>query len=74
MPTTGISLLAGHGGGLYLLAFAMLFGIALEAAAAWSLIVWVGKDIMPGRERTAGPPRAGQLAAEEEGSRGVPGQ
>ncbi len=40
----GISLLAGHGGGLYLLAFAMLLGIALEVAAAWSLIVGIGKD------------------------------
>ncbi len=51
----GISLLAGHGGGLYLLAFAVLLGIALEVAAAWSLIVRVGKDIrgqdiMPGQE------------------------
>jgi hypothetical protein len=35
----GISLLAGHGGGLYLLAFAVLLGIALEVAAAWSLVV-----------------------------------
>jgi hypothetical protein len=70
----GISLLAGHGGGLYLLAFAVLLGIALEVAAAWSLIVWVGKDIMPERQRTPGPPRAEQLAAEEDGSRGVPGQ
>jgi hypothetical protein len=41
----GISLLAGSGGGLYLLAFAVLLGIALEVAAAWSLVVWVGKDI-----------------------------
>ena len=30
----GISLLAGHGGGLYLLAFAILLGIAPEVAAA----------------------------------------
>jgi hypothetical protein len=30
----GISLLAGHGGGLYLLAFAVLLGIALEVPAA----------------------------------------
>ena len=35
----GISLLVGQGGGLYLLAFAVLLGIALEVAAAWSLIV-----------------------------------
>jgi hypothetical protein len=40
----GISLLASQGGGLYLLAFALLLGIALEVAAAWSLIVWIGKD------------------------------
>jgi hypothetical protein len=39
----GISLLAGHGGGLYLLAFAVLLGIALEVAAAWTLIVETGK-------------------------------
>jgi hypothetical protein len=30
----GISLLAGYGGGLCLLAFAVLLGIALEVAAA----------------------------------------
>jgi hypothetical protein len=41
----GISLLAGSGGGLYLLAFAVLLGIALEVAAAWSLIEGAGKDI-----------------------------
>lgn len=40
----GISLLVGHGGGLYLLAFAVLLGIALEVAAAWSLVVGIGKD------------------------------
>jgi hypothetical protein len=40
----GISLAVGHGGGLYLLAFAMLLGIALEAAAAWTLVVEAGKD------------------------------
>jgi hypothetical protein len=50
----GISLLAGHGGGLYLLAFAVLLGIALEVAAAWSLIVGIGRDIMPGRRHTPG--------------------
>jgi hypothetical protein len=75
----GISLLAGSGGGLYLLAFAVLLGIALEVAAAWSLIVWVGKDIrgndiMPGREHRAEPPSAGRLAAGGDGSRAVPGQ
>jgi hypothetical protein len=75
----GISLAIGHGGGLYLLAFAMLLGIALEVASAWTLIVEAGKetsgkDIMPRREHTAGPPRAGQLAAEEDGSLGTPGQ
>ncbi len=75
----GISLLAGHGGGLYLLAFAVLLGIALEVAAAWSLVVRVGKDIrgkdiMPGREHRAEPPSAGQLTAGEDGSRAVPGQ
>ena len=70
----GISLAIGHGGGLYLLAFAMLLGIALEVAAAWSLIVWVGTDVTPGRQSTPGRRRAGQLAAEEDGSRGVPGQ
>jgi hypothetical protein len=36
----GISLAIGHGG-LYLLAFAMLLGIALEVAAAWTLVVEV---------------------------------
>jgi hypothetical protein len=75
----GISLLAGHGGGLYLLAFAVLLGIALEVAAAWSLVVWVGKDtrgqdIMPERQRTPEPPQAGQLGAERDGSRAAPGQ
>lgn len=49
----GISLLAGHGGGLYLLAFSVLLGIALQVAAAWSLVVGIGTDtrkgIMPGR-------------------------
>ena len=75
----GISLLAGSGGGLYLLAFAVLLGIALEVAAAWSLVVWVGKDIrgkdiMPGREHRAEPPGDGQLAAGEDGSRAIAGQ
>jgi len=75
----GISLLAGHGGGLYLLAFAVLLGIALEVAAAWSLVVWVGKDtrgkdIMPGRQRTPERLQAGQLDAEQDGSRAAAGQ
>jgi hypothetical protein len=75
----GISLLAGHGGGLYLLAFAVLLGIALEVAAAWSLVVWVGKDtrgqdIMPGRQRTPEQPQAVQLGAEKDGSHAAPGQ
>jgi hypothetical protein len=75
----GISLLAGSGGGLYLLAFAVLLGIALEVAAAWSLIVWVGKDIrgndiVPGREHRAEAASAGRLAAGGDGSRAVPGQ
>ena len=75
----GISLLAGHGGGLYLLAFSMLLGIALEVAAAWTLVVEAGqhtrgKDIMPGQEHETEPPGAGQLAAGEDGSRARPGQ
>ncbi len=64
----GISLAIGHGGGLYLLAFAILLGIALEVAAAWTLVVEVGKDargedIMPGREDRAEPPSTGKPAA-----------
>ena len=39
----GISLLAGQGGGLYLLAFGMLLGIALQVAAAWTLVVEAGQ-------------------------------
>jgi hypothetical protein len=75
----GISLLAGHGGGLYLLAFAVLLGIALEVAAAWSLVVWVGKDtrgqdIMHGPQRTPEQAQAGQMGAEQDGSRAAPGQ
>jgi hypothetical protein len=75
----GISLLAGQGGGLYLLAFGMLLGIALQVAAAWTLVVEAGKhtrgkDITPGREHPAEPPRAGQLASGEDGSRGAPGE
>ena len=52
----GISLLAGHGSGLYLLAFAVLLGIALEVAAAWSLVVGIGKDTVPGRPHPSGQP------------------
>jgi hypothetical protein len=75
----GISLLAGHGGGLYLLAFAVLLGIALEVAAAWTVLVETGKhtrgkDVAPEREDAAQPPRAGQVAAGEDGSRAAPGQ
>ncbi len=40
---SGISLLVGNGGGLYLLAFGVLLGIALQIAAAWTLVVEVGK-------------------------------
>jgi hypothetical protein len=63
----GISLLAGHDRGLYLLAFGELLGIALEVAAAWTLVVEVGKhtrgkDILSGREHRAELPSAGQLA------------
>ncbi len=75
----GISLLIGNGGGLYLLAFAELLGIAHGVATARSLTVGIGKDsrakdIMPGRQLTPERPPAGQLAAEEDGSRAVPGQ
>jgi hypothetical protein len=64
---------------LYLLAFAVLPGIALEVAAAWSLVVWVGKDargrdISSGPEQTAERPRARQLAAEEDRRRAGPGR
>ena len=75
----GISLLIGNGGGLYFLAFGALLLIANEVASAWSLIVGIGKDtgaqdIMLGRQPTSEGPPAGQLAAEEDGSRAVPGQ
>lgn len=75
----GISLLAGNGGGLYLLAFAVLLGIALEVAAAWSLIIWAGKDtrgqdIMSGRRRTFGRPQGGPTGVGQDGSRAAPGQ
>ena len=75
----GISLLIGNGGGLYLLAFGALLLIANEVASAWSLIVGIGKDtgakdiMLVGQPTPQGPP-AGQLAAEEDGSRAVPGQ
>ena len=76
----GISLLAGNGGGLYLLAFAQLLGIAPLVAAAWSLVVEAGKhtrgkDNMRRREHRAELPDAGRQpspAAREDGSRGVP--
>ena len=75
----GISLLIGNGGGLYFLAFGSLLLIANEVASAWSLIVGIGKDtgakdiMLVGQPMPEGPP-AGQLAAEEDGSRAVPGQ
>jgi hypothetical protein len=74
----GISMLAGHGGGLYLLAFAQLLGIALEVAAAWTLVVEVGQhtrgqDVGSGREHPAEPPAVRQLATGEDGSRSAPG-
>ena len=74
----GISLLVGNGGGLYLLAFAVLLGIALEVAAAWSLIAGIGtdirsKDAAPGRDDRVEPLSAGRLATGEDGSRAVPG-
>jgi hypothetical protein len=75
----GISLLIGNGGGLYFLAFGALLLIANEVASAWSLIVGIGKDtgakdiMLVGQLTPEGPP-AGQLAAEEDGSRAVPGQ
>jgi len=75
----GISLLIGNGGGLFFLAFGALLLIANEVASAWSLIVGIGKDtgaedIMFVREATPEGQPAGQLAAEEHGSRAVPGQ
>lgn len=77
----GISLLIGNGGGLYLLAFAFaaLLDMASSAATAWSLIVGIGKDtrtkdIMPGRQPTPERPPAGQLAAEDDGSRATAAQ
>lgn len=75
----GISLLIGNGGGLYFLAFGALLLIANEVASAWSLIVGIGKDtgandIMLVRQPTPEGPPAGQPAAEEDGSRAVPGQ
>lgn len=70
-PGAGISLLAGQGGGLYLLAFAFLLGIALQVSAAWTLLVEAGQhthanqrthlpDIVSGPEHQAEPPSAGQ--------------
>lgn len=41
---SGVSLMSQAGAGLYLLAFSMLLGLALEMASAWSLIVGIGKD------------------------------
>jgi hypothetical protein len=75
----GISLLIANGGGLYLLAFGALLLIANEVASAWSLVVGIGKDtgakdIMLLRQSTPEGPPVGQRAAEEDGSRVVPGQ
>jgi hypothetical protein len=50
----GISLAIGHGGGLYLLAFAVLLGIAPEVAAAWTLVVEAGTDTRGDEQRTTG--------------------
>ena len=58
----GISMLAGNGGGLYLLAFGALLLIANEVASAWSLIVGIGKDtgakdiMLVGQPTPEGPP------------------
>ncbi len=65
----GISLLIGQGGGLYFLAFAVLLGIALEVAAAWSLVVSAGNGEIPGGGKPAGPP-----PAEGDSPRAAPGQ
>lgn len=59
----GISLLVGHGGGLYLLAFGLLLGIALQVVAAWTLVVETGKHTrvkgtVSGQEHRAEPPSA----------------
>jgi len=75
----GISPLVGNGGGLYFLAFGALLLIANEVASAWSLIVGIGKDtgandIVLVRQPTPEGPPAGQLAAEQDGSRAVPGR
>ncbi len=75
----------GWRGGLYLLAFGMLPGIALQVAAAWTLVVEAGQHThekqhtrVPGMVtapgRRAEPPSAGQLAAGEDRSRGDPRQ
>jgi hypothetical protein len=60
---SGISLLVGQGGGLYFLAFALLLGIALEVAAAWSLVVSAGLTVVPDGAQTAQAPPAGPSAA-----------
>jgi hypothetical protein len=59
----GISLLVGHGGGLYLLAFGLLLGTALQVTAAWTLVVETGKHTrvkgaVAGQEQRAEPPTA----------------
>ena len=68
----GISLLVGSGGGLYYLAFAVLLGIALEVAAAWSLVVSAGPDVTPTEQPAAEAPAAGPLAAGEDTLRAGP--
>ncbi len=61
---SGVSLLVGHGGGLYYLAFAVLLGIALEVAAAWSLVVSAGlTTVMPRTAPAAETPPGGPSAA-----------
>lgn len=55
----GISLLVGHGGGLYLLAFGLLLGIALQVAAAWRLVVETGKHLSETHVTSSGARRAG---------------
>lgn len=60
----GISLLLGQGGGLYYLAFAVLLGIVLEVAAAWSLIVSPRQtNVTPGAQPAAEPPPGAPSAA-----------
>jgi hypothetical protein len=66
----GISLAIGHGGGLYLLAFAMLLGIALEAAAAWT---WPWRPVTTVAARRSCPGERTRPNCREPGSR-LPGK